>query len=240
MALLKCKECGAEVSKKAKACPKCGAPQGPKQYSLGKLLVLIVFAIFIYSLFSGNSSQVSSESSKPKTPLASSSSQNSATSEKVSSPEPSWVTSTSKDEMTGKFSAYAHSPVVYPSKKMGFPYHDVNSWMGVGCDAKSEWVYFGFNGAPNLANDETKDGYNIIRTRIKWGDNVANVSLTQNWGAKFIHFRDNSTAISQIAASSTALLELQWHGQQPAYFQYSLNGSSKAISEIKAKCAANK
>lgn len=240
MALLECKECGTEVSKKAKNCQKCGAPQGPKNYSLGKLLVLIVFAGFIYSFFSGNSSPVSSGLSKPKTPLASSGSQSAATLEKVSPPEPSWVTSTSTDEMTGKFSAYAHSPVVYPSKKMGFPYHDVNSWMGVGCDAKSEWVYFGFNGAPNLANGETKDGYNIIHTRIKWDDNVANVSLTQNWGAKFIHFSDNSSAVSKIAASSTALLELQWHGQQPAYFQYSLNGSSKAISEIKAKCAANK
>jgi len=63
MALVKCKECGAEISKKAKTCPKCGAPQGPKQYSLGKLIVLIVFGVFIYSLFSGNSSQT------PSTPI---------------------------------------------------------------------------------------------------------------------------------------------------------------------------
>jgi len=142
--------------------------------------------------------------------------------------------------MTGKISAYAHSAASYPSKRLEFPYHDGNSWMGVGCDEKSEWVYFGFNSAPNLANDETEDGYNLIRTRIRWNDNVENVSLTQDSGAKFIHFREDAAAILKIAASSTALLELQWHGQQPTYFTYSLNGSSKAISEIRAKCAANK
>jgi len=240
MALSKCKECGTEISKKAKSCPQCGSPQGPKQYSLGKLLVLIIFGAFIYSLFSGNSSQRPSTASKPKAASTASSPQKSGGIEKVTPPQPTWRTSTSKDEMTGEFSAYAHSPDTRSSKKMEFPYHDVSSWMGVGCNAKSEWVYFGFNGAPNLANDETEDGYNLIRTRIKWNDNVENVTLTQDWGAKFIHFRNDADAITKIAASSSALLELQWHGQQPTYFQYSLNGSSKAIAEIRAKCAASK
>ncbi|WP_020586341.1 zinc ribbon domain-containing protein [Desulfobacter curvatus] len=70
MALVKCKECGAEISKKAKTCPKCGAPQGPKQYSLGKLLVLIVFGVFLYSLFSGNSSQTPSPPNTNQTKVA--------------------------------------------------------------------------------------------------------------------------------------------------------------------------
>lgn len=57
--MIKCKECSAEISKKAKKCPKCGAPQGPKQYSLGKLLVVILFSVFMYSIFFSNSSEVS-------------------------------------------------------------------------------------------------------------------------------------------------------------------------------------
>ncbi|WP_412514572.1 MULTISPECIES: zinc-ribbon domain-containing protein [Shewanella] len=32
MALVKCKECGEEVSTKAKTCPKCGAKAPTKQY----------------------------------------------------------------------------------------------------------------------------------------------------------------------------------------------------------------
>ena len=239
MALSKCKECGAAISKKAKSCPQCGSPKGPKQYSLGKLLVLIIFGVFMYSLFSGNSSQAPSTGSKPIA-ASTASSQKSGSAEIVTPPQPTWRTSTSKDEMTGEFSAYAHSPDTRPSRKMEFPYHEVRSWMGVGCNAKREWVYFGFNDAPNLANDETEDGYNLIRTRIKWNDNVESVTLTQDWGAKFIHFRNDADAITKIASSSSALLELQWHGQQPAYFQYSLNGSSKAIAEIRKKCSYSK
>ncbi|HEW9973789.1 TPA: zinc ribbon domain-containing protein [Shewanella algae] len=235
MALVKCKECGEEVSTKAKTCPKCGA-KAPKKTSLFTWFVLgfIIFVVYTASQSPSTPSKAKPSSTTVSTP------QKSESTKKVVPPKPSWVTSTSKDEMTGKFSAYAHSPTAFPSKKMDFPYHDVNSWMGVGCDAKSEWVYFGFNGSPNLANDQTEDGYNLIHTRIRWNETVESVPLTQDWGAKFIHFRNDAAAVSKITASKTALLELQWHGQQPTYFEYSLNGSSKAISEIRAMCAANK
>jgi hypothetical protein len=154
--------------------------------------------------------------------------------------KPSWNTTTSKDEMTGEFSAYAHSPRAYPSKKMSFPYNDVHSWMGIGCNSESEWVYFGFNVAPNLTKDKTKDGYSLIETRVKWDKEIEDVVLTQDWGAKFIHFRNYSSAMSKIAASNSALLELQWHGQQSVYFDFTLNGSSKALSDLRALCSKGK
>jgi hypothetical protein len=150
---------------------------------------------------------------------------------------PAWTTSSSTDEMTGKLSAHAQSPVTYPSTQMSFPYHEVKSWMGVGCNSTSEWTYIGFSTAPNLVNDITKDGYNLIHTRVRWNDTVKNVKLTQDWGSKFIHFANNATAIKNIAASNTALLELHWHGQESVYFNYSFKGSSKAISAIRAKCS---
>lgn len=236
MALVKCKECNEEVSTKAKTCPKCGA-KAPKKTSLLTWLVLIIIVIFVYSASktpTSNTTNVttnaeSSNFTKPKEVV-----------KKSSPPKPSWSTSTSKDEMTGKFSAYAHSPKAKPSKKMSFPYSDVYSYIGIGCDSDSEWVYFGFNGAPNLTKDETKDGYNSIKTRVRWDKEVEDVALTQDWGSKFIHFRNYSSAISSISASKTALLELQWHGQQPVYFNFTLNGSSKALSEIRALCSKGK
>ncbi len=66
---------------------------------------------------------------KPKASSTSSKSQKSESTKKVDPSKPSWTTLTSKDEMTGKFSAYALSSTAYPSKKMEFPYHDVNSWV---------------------------------------------------------------------------------------------------------------
>ena len=237
MALVKCKECGEEVSNKAKSCPKCGA-KAPKKTSLLTWLVLILIILGIYA-----SSQTTDKTTNTSSKINSSEKNETIKPDNVRKavpPKPAWVTSVSQDEMTGKFTAFAHSPRTYPSKRMGFPYHDVNSWMGVGCDAENEWVYLGFNDSPNLSKDTTESGYNLIKTRIKWDDNVEDISLTQDWGAKFLHFKDDSIVTSKIAASSTALVELQWHGEQATYFKYSLNGSSKAISEIREKCSKNK
>jgi len=147
-----------------------------------------------------------------------------------------WETSVSKDEMTGDLSAYASSPITGPTKSMGFPYSDVKAWLGVGCDEKDEWAYIGFTESPNLNDTETKDGYNEIRTRIKWDENVKNIVLTQEWGAKFIHFLFDISAIELIEKSDSVLLELNWHGEGIVYFKFSLSGSSSAINKIRNKC----
>lgn len=230
MALVKCKECGGSVSNKAKNCPNCGA-KAPKKTSVVTWLVLALMVFVGYVSTKSPTQSVASSAIETKT---------SPTAKQIEPVKPSWTTSTSKDEMTGKFSAFTHSPSSYPTKTMGFPYADVKSWMGVGCNSESEWVYFGFNNAPNLSNTETKDKYNLIKTRISWDDNVESISLTQNWGAKFIHFRNDAGVILKIDASKTVLLELQWHGEQSVYFKYDLNGSSKAIAKIRALCESNK
>ena len=157
--------------------------------------------------------------------------------ESASSSGPLWTTSFSKDEMTGEISAHAHSPSVYPTKRMQFPYDDARGWLGVGCDNDSEWAYFGFNESPNITDDDTKSGYNSIRTRVKWDDSIETTTLTQTWGARFLHFSDDRAAIQKIATGSEVLLELNWHGQPRTYFKFSLNGSSEALQEIRAKCA---
>lgn len=50
MALTKCKECGAEVSKKAKQCPKCGAPAKKKTSFATWLVVALIVAGFVSSM----------------------------------------------------------------------------------------------------------------------------------------------------------------------------------------------
>lgn len=233
MALVKCKECGESVSNKAKTCPSCGA-KPTKKTSILTWAVLIIFG------FVGYAATKSSSTTYESTASTSNSSGSKPSSTRTEPMKPTWISTTSKDEMTGKLSAFARSPYTEPTKRMGFPYGDVRSWIAVGCDATSEWVYFGFNNAPNLSNTETKDKYNLIKTRISWDDNVENISLTQDWGAKFIHFRDYVAAVSKVEASGSTLLELQWHGEQSVYFKYDLNGSSKAIAEIRSKCATSK
>jgi hypothetical protein len=49
MALIKCKECGNEVSSDAKSCPKCGAPT-PKKTSLLTWVVAGVFGLIVFNV----------------------------------------------------------------------------------------------------------------------------------------------------------------------------------------------
>lgn len=229
MAMTKCKECKNEISTKAKQCPHCGA-KVQKQVGLGGIILVAFVGYIIYTIASVDTG----------TPARSSGTSSSSSSIKSNSapakPRPAWSTQVSVDEMTGKKQAYATSVRVAPTKRMEFPYADVEAWMGVGCDGSSEWAYFGFSSAPNLIKDKTEDGYNVINTRVKWGNTIQKTRLIQEWGAKSIHFSNKAAAIAKIAGSSSVMLELNWHGQGSVNFQFPLEGSSAAIQDMRAKC----
>lgn len=53
MALVKCKECGSEVSNSAKTCPKCGAPM-PKKTSFFTWVVGAFLVAFFYGMISNS------------------------------------------------------------------------------------------------------------------------------------------------------------------------------------------
>lgn len=61
MALVKCKECGADVSSKAAACPKCGA-KPTKKTSIFTWVVLVVTLIAAWAMITGESGLSSSSS----------------------------------------------------------------------------------------------------------------------------------------------------------------------------------
>lgn len=238
MALIKCKECGTEVSSKAKTCPKCGA-KPTKKTSLITWFVLILIVYLVYASSQGFESTPAKKQSNKPVEIAKEKELETA---KEKEPKPKistdWSTTSSKDEMTGKVSVFAASKTAYPIPTMKFPYSDVKSWIGVGCDGENEWVYFGFSNDPNLTNTSTEDGYSLISTRLKWDDKVENVKLTQDWGSRFIHFREDKKALLNLKNAQNVKLELQWHSQDRVYFNYSLRGSSKAIQEIQQKCSS--
>ena len=201
MAVIKCKECGGQVSTKAKACPSCGTvPRKKTSIVIWFALFFILFTCYLLMnappVKKSPVSNVYTESSNTTIPQP--------IVEKKIMPSvytPVWGTSFSKDEMTGEFSAYANSPVTYPSTEMDFPYGNVSSWLGIGCDKNSEWIYLGFSDSPNLLDTETHDGFNLINTRIKWDEIVKSIQLTQEWSSKFIHFRNKREAITRVAGA---------------------------------------
>jgi hypothetical protein len=84
MALIKCKECGAEVSSKAVTCQKCGARVAAKPMGCGTLIgVVFLGGIIISALLSIFSSGTGSDKSASTT-----SSPSSPVAETVASPEP--------------------------------------------------------------------------------------------------------------------------------------------------------
>ncbi len=52
MAINKCKECGGEVSDKAKTCPKCGAPVKKSGVSVVAIVVAAFFILIVFAMIS--------------------------------------------------------------------------------------------------------------------------------------------------------------------------------------------
>jgi len=221
MALVKCKECGEQVSTTAAACPKCGA-KPPKPTSLGAWIGLIVFVLIVFSCVmssvdKGNGSSVSAVSH-------------------LSEPAKSgWRTFQAVDQMTNKRSEYAESPMVKSTYPMSFPYSDVTAQIGVGCEGKKEWAYVSFATAPNLNNTDTESGYSVIHTRVKWDNALVNTRFTQKWGADTIFFDDVGVP-ARLAKSHQVLLELDWHSQSNVVFSFPMDGAAAALDSARKSC----
>lgn len=220
MAVIKCNKCGISSDTEMKECPSCTGQKQNKKRSIVSYLVWtgIILWLIVNIINSNTPTKPTSVNKKnPKVAIANS----------------SWETSTSKDQMTNEKSAYAFSKSVTPTRKMEFPYNDTEAWLGIGHSKDSEWVYIGFNTPPNLIDTETKDGYNIIETRIKWDDQLENVTFIQDWGSKSLHFQNDSSIIMKIMKSESVMVELNWYGEGLTYFKFPLNGSSSAISKAR-------
>lgn len=148
-----------------------------------------------------------------------------------------WNTHNSVDEMTGESSNFAISPAVTSTTQMSFPYGGTEGRLVVACNEQQEFTYLMFTQSPNLLNTDTQDGYDRISTRIRWDDEVENITMTQEWGSSALHFRHASNVISKIMSSNKVLLELNWYGNGRTYFEFSLNGSADAISKIRQSCS---
>lgn len=68
MALIKCKECGHQISKKATACPNCGAPNKQKKTPIVEWLVAIFFVVLLATYFTNHRGANGKAPSPPATP----------------------------------------------------------------------------------------------------------------------------------------------------------------------------
>ncbi|WP_420492355.1 zinc-ribbon domain-containing protein [Pseudomonas aeruginosa] len=68
MALIKCKECGAQVSNKAKACPSCGAKVPKSVGVIGWLFVILIVLPIAWQFGTGIGSSGDAAQSRPSSP----------------------------------------------------------------------------------------------------------------------------------------------------------------------------
>ena len=88
----------------------------------------------------------------------------------------------------------------------------------------------GVFGGSNLNNTETKVGYSLLSTRVRWDDSVVSETFKQEWGDPLLSFRGYNQVIQRIVGGNTVLAKLDWHGKNRAViFPYPLRGSSRSL-----------
>ena len=146
-----------------------------------------------------------------------------------------WRNTTDSDPISGENTAYAISNGYTSMERMSAPYTGTTMSIGYGCSENSEWAYFVFSTAPNIANDKTESGYSTSVSRIRWDDTASTISLRQDWGERYMHFR-NKSDIAKIRAYNVLVVELDWHGSGDVYFRVPLSGSTKATDRARDLC----
>ncbi|ELR67190.1 hypothetical protein C942_02698 [Photobacterium marinum] len=148
-----------------------------------------------------------------------------------------WSYRVSTDEMTQEKSIYLSSRVGTTIKPMSFPYTGTESAIYFGCNSKSKWAYFWFSNQPNIRNDQTKSGYSLSKSRISFDDELENITMTQEWGSKFMHVRYPDWLSKKLTGKDIVKLELDWHGEGRAIFSYDVQGFKPLYSDFVKECS---
>jgi len=147
-----------------------------------------------------------------------------------------WRVETTEDPMTGEKTAFAVSDWVTPTRSISFPYEDLEAQVVVRSDGERQIVFLYFTSL-NLAGGETKDGYQEWKCRVKWDEDLTVHPMIRVFGEKLLYFKFTDLALEYLAEASTLLVELYWYQEGRVYFDFSLEGSSRAISEAAALVA---
>ena len=137
-----------------------------------------------------------------------------------------WTVSDSIDEISGDISVYAISYEVSPTRKMKFPYHEVEAWLGVGCNNKGEkWAYVGFTDINSPAK--------TLRARWDNMQTTHNISVSDTDN---VHFHDDARAAYLMNKSSNLAIGIDWYGEGEVFFKWNLAGAPEAIDSALTRC----
>jgi len=148
-----------------------------------------------------------------------------------------WIIDVEKDEMTGEKSCYVSSGFVKATKHLERPYDDLQQAIGIGIDSNDKlWTYLAFTTNPNLTDDETKSSYSLATRRMKFDEDILELSQTQDWGSRFIHFSNDETFVMKLLSSKILLTEQEQYGNGKVYYRHQVKGFLEAYNSARKKC----
>ena len=211
-------------------------------YNCIKIIIALIFAIFVGTCVYFFSNEEHTSISKGQSNLieTNTSDKSAIDNSNARAIIPEKLIHYSVDEITGEGSYYVSTKSVYPIKKLKWPYHDLKSFIGFGCnaDSKSGWIYIGFTKNPNLVGWNYINTLKVFESRVRWGDTVGKLTLFENTvNDGFLHIKHNSNFMKNTSNNSSLKIELQFYQEGDIYFEYkNLQLFSKAVNLAQSKC----
>lgn len=235
MALVKCKECGKEISSQAPACPSCGvfrfAP--PKKTSGCAIAAAVLLGVpFLAAVFvSSNrpSTAPSAPASAPPSPTLTPAAQAEAmeaVKKRFIAEGGAWKVSTKPDAMSGRENVFLNMPAAqYGKDKFG---RNVEATLIVQCSNNQTGVAVSLSDF--ISNQPVPVASRIDSAKAR----------TQNWSISTDYqgvFAPNAIALlKELAKAETFTVRLTPHGESPMDFQFTVTGLQVHLPKVQKAC----
>lgn len=147
-----------------------------------------------------------------------------------------WSQSSSPGELTETISYFAVSARTTPTRKLNYPYEQIAVSLGFGCDGSDEWMYLSFSEPPNIDDAVVEEESNRYTFKIQFDDDSARYAMTQKFGTRSLHFKDDAQVAQRVLDASSMTLEVNWYSEGVVRFVFALEGSAEAIAAARGKC----
>jgi len=154
--------------------------------------------------------------------------------------KPKWHVQATEDVMTSGKIWEVSSPIVKPIECLGFPYDDTKVQIIVRFNGSTELAAIKSCDLTNA--DATQiDKYNrLVPVRIRWDNELEQVSLTQKFLSSYLIFPDASKVIERLCTSKLAIIEFGWYYDRTIHFKLDLTGAADIIWKVKNEAASQK
>lgn len=156
-----------------------------------------------------------------------------------------WETySTGPDRMTDAMLWISESPYV-DVDGLSPPYNDIRAQLMFTCSTERQpgdvnsgqgQIVIYFTSDLRLSNYD--GGLDTFSTRVRW-DSQPPTSIEMSHlpgGGNVLFLADSELVLARILAHNRMLLELQWQGNELAYFGFPLAGATRAINDARNQC----